>query len=265
MILSQCTDPRELIPFLKLDYANNLYFFTYLSENISQDIVFLTLKNREEIELVLLITPIHCCISTVNINHIFALAGQLSPINSTHVVGRQDFIEPLLNISNGAERDKHLYSLNEFTHGSVAEQKIVKSQKASRFHLNELIGFYNNNDMLIDAENRLPGILNWGRIYLIREDDKIVSCALTTTETSDAAMIGAVFTISEYRNKGYAKDCIMSLCRYLLINGKKPYLFYNPDNALLGSLYQSLGFQPISTWILASRIQNKKYEKGRPF
>lgn len=253
MILRQCMNPKELIPFLKLDYANNLYFFTYLSEDIGSDTVFFTLENRGNIKLVLLITPIHCCISTVNVNHILALEGQLPPINSVHAVGRQDYIQPLLNISKGPERDKHLYFLSEFTRESVAEQEIIKSQRASRIDLNELIDFYNNNDMLVDAENRLPGILTWGSAYFVREDSIIVSCALTTTETNDAAMIGSVFTIPEFRNQGYARDCINNLCRNLLESNKKPYLFYNPDNARLDSLYKSLGFRPVNTWILASR------------
>lgn len=252
MILSRCTNTSELIPFLKLDYANNLYFFTYLSESADTGAVFFTLKNQDKIELVLLVSPMHCCISTANINHISALSGQLPSINSVHVVGRRDFIEPLLNICNEPERNKHLYLLNEYIPANILNSKATISQEASRSDLNELIEFYNNINILMDAGNRLPGILNWGHAYFARENNKVVSCALTTTETSDAAMIGAVFTIPQYRNRGYARDCMINLCTNLLGKNKKPYLFYNQDNTLLGSMYQSLGFHPINTWILTT-------------
>ena len=254
MLLTKCSNPIELIPFLELDYANNLYFFTYLSENITNPpIRFLTIKNHGEIELVLLITPIHCCISTVNINHISAIAGQLPSIDSIHVLGRRDFIEPLLNISKGPERDQHLYSLSEFTLKTIVSSQKIESQRASSANLNELIEFYNNNDKLFEAEGRLPGILTWGKAYFVRKENKIISCSLTTTETNDTAMIGSVYTIPEYRNEGYARDCMLNLCRDLLTSNKKPYLFYKSDNALLGSMYHSLGFRPINTWMLASR------------
>lgn len=116
MILTKCENTAELIPFLKLDYVNNLYFFTYLGESTDNpNIQLLIVKHRHKIELALLLTPIHCCISSSNIEYIYAIAAQLPPINSIHITGRSDFVDHLLKISKGPERSKQMYSFCEFT------------------------------------------------------------------------------------------------------------------------------------------------------
>ena len=254
MLLTKCENPSELIPFLKLDYANNLYFFTYLSKFIgNSDIQFLIAKPGHEIKLALLLTPIHCCISSFNTEFIHAIADQLPPINSFHIVGRSDFVEHLLKINIEPERNKHIYSLCELIKTTVLNEIITESQKASESNLKELIEFYNSNDMLFGAEFRLPAILSWGTAYFIKRDGKIVSCALTTTETNDAAMIGAVYTTPQFRNHGYAKDCISNLIRQVTLHHKQIYLFYDPSDSSLSQLYYSLGFRKTNTWILATR------------
>lgn len=253
MRLNKCKNDAELISFLKQDYVNNLYFFTYLNDiTNSADNQFLVGKWRDKIVLVLLITPIHCCISAVHPRYIYAV-DQLPPIQSIHVVGRQDLVEGLLKLSAGPKRDQHIYSFGELALGAEPGKQHTASRKASPSDLHDLIEFYGRNDMLIGAENRLPGILSWGTIYFVEQDRKIISCALTTTETDDTAMIGAVFTLPEYRRYGYARDCIISLSKELAANHKKPYLFYQTDNLWLRQFYKSLGFVQTSTWLLASR------------
>lgn len=132
---------------------------------------------------------------------------------------------------------------------------ITVSQKASQFNLNNLIEFYSSNNMLPGAEFRLPKILSWGKAYFVERDGKIVSCALTSTETNDAAMVGAVYTSPQYRNNGYAKDCISNLIRELVSHHKKPYLFYDASDLFLCEFYNSLGFRQTNTWMLATRKQ----------
>lgn len=253
MIITKCDDPAELSSFLRLDYANNLYFFTYLNEILNNSSVeVLIAKYKSRIVLALLLTPIHCCISSSDINYVNAIADQLPIIHSVHVVGRKDLVEHLLRISKGPERDKHIYSFCEYTPAIVSNNPATVSQKAAESNLKDLIKFYSNNDMLIDAASRLPAILSWCKAYFIYKDHEIVSCALTTTQTNDAAMIGSVYTIPGYRNHGYAKDCVSNLCRDLTSNHIKPYLFYKSDDDFLAEFYKSLGFRETNTWILAT-------------
>ncbi|MGE5397695.1 MAG: hypothetical protein ACM3MK_09220, partial [Chitinophagales bacterium] len=164
MLLIRCENPLELVPFLRRDYANNLYFFTYLNEMArNPNIEFLTAGNADEIKLALLVTPIHCCVSTANSKYLGDIAERLPPINSIHVVGRKDLVGHLLEKTAGPEREVHDYSLCEFTPTTVSAG-LMTSQRAAESDLYDLVEFYDQNDMLLNASSRLPGILSWGKI-----------------------------------------------------------------------------------------------------
>lgn len=257
MRLRECSDIDKLIRFLKIDYANNLYFFTYLSQSSvqQQENKILVGEIDGEIVVAILITPIHCAISSLGAYNIELVAAQIPPINSIHVVGRNDYVEKLLHLNKGPRRQKHDYTLCEMLPGISDHRRLPVATRASHEDLEELVWFYNHNDMLYDAQKRLPGILNWGKIYYVRGNGEIISCALTTTETEDAAMIGAVFTCPEFRNRGYARACLVELGRELLLQNKTPYLFYKSDNVMLAKFYGALGFRKIGDWILATKTR----------
>jgi predicted GNAT family acetyltransferase len=99
-----------------------------------------------------------------------------------------------------------------------------------------------------DAES-LHRKLDEGRRIVVTEDGgRIVSAALTTVETSSAAMIGGVFTPEPLRNRGYASAAMTQLCVELIAAGKQPCLFY--DNPAAGAIYRRLGFEDIGPWHL---------------
>lgn len=252
--LYQCNHWEDLTAFLKQDYANNLYFYTYL-HHIKKDLAphIMIARAHGDIVLALLLTPVHCCISTQNPGFIQELADQIPAIDSLHIVGRRDLHEPFLNIIRGPKRGKDLYTLCEWPLTAFPETLQGQSRKAGPGDLEVLIDFYAGNDMLPGAKNRLPEILSWGSVYMIQVDQHIAACALTTTETEDAAMIGAIYTQPKYRGNGYARDCISSLCSELFNKHKKPCLFYKTENESLKELYESLGFIEHSPWILATR------------
>ena len=94
-------------------------------------------------------------------------------------------------------------------------------------------------------KNALESRLNTGagQIWIIKEEDQIVSGAGTNVETPQSAMIGGVFTLPEIRNQGYASSLMYHLCKLLLDQGKIPCLFF--DNPKAGSIYYKLGFKQI--------------------
>ena len=84
------------------------------------------------------------------------------------------------------------------------------------------------------------------RCYFIEKDNKVVSTASSTAESTVGAIIADVATGKEYRNRGYAKAIVSKLCLDLLNEGKTPYIFY--DNPSAGKLYESIGFKKIGSW-----------------
>ncbi len=98
-----------------------------------------------------------------------------------------------------------------------------------------------------DADS-LRGALQRNHIAVTEDGGKIVSAALTNTETNSAAMVGGVFTPIPWRNRGYASAALTRLCAELLAQGKQPCLFY--DDPAAGVIYRRLGFEDIGPWNL---------------
>lgn len=91
--------------------------------------------------------------------------------------------------------------------------------------------------------------LGTGRRYVVTQDGaRIVSAVCTSAETSNAAMVGGVFTPEYARSRGYATAAMTHLCSELIAEGKQPCLFY--DNPEAGSIYRHLGFEDIGPWHL---------------
>jgi predicted GNAT family acetyltransferase len=86
-----------------------------------------------------------------------------------------------------------------------------------------------------------------GITLYIEEDGQIVSSVATTAETTQNAMVVAVTTRPNYRNKGYASLLMKTLISIYFHEKKKSLcLFY--DNPKAGAIYHRLGFVTIGTW-----------------
>jgi len=87
-----------------------------------------------------------------------------------------------------------------------------------------------------------------GRVYLLRQGDRVVATVKTTAETSSGAIITGVTTHPAFRSRGLATSLLVLLCRELLGEGKRPCLFY--DNPDAGGIYRRLGFTDAGTWVM---------------
>lgn len=84
--------------------------------------------------------------------------------------------------------------------------------------------------------------------YIIRENGRVVAHAEATAQSSQAAMIVAVFTLPEYRKLGYASQVVSAVCRDLLSRNRRPVLFF--DNPKAAAIYHRLGFVDFDTWVM---------------
>jgi predicted GNAT family acetyltransferase len=94
--------------------------------------------------------------------------------------------------------------------------------------------------------------LKTSKSYVIKEDGKIVSSVSTVADTKKSAMVVAVATDKEYRQKGYASKLMIKLMHEYLVNKKKSLcLFY--DNPKAGKIYHRLGFVDKDMWVMLIR------------
>ena len=89
-----------------------------------------------------------------------------------------------------------------------------------------------------------------GRAYFIKEQGTIISCASSTAENSQSAMIVGVGTLPQYQKRGLATHCMSMICRELLVENKMLCLFY--DNPSAGVIYKRIGFVDIGKWSMWS-------------
>lgn len=95
--------------------------------------------------------------------------------------------------------------------------------------------------------------LEMGVTVYIEVDGNIVATASTTAETTKNAMVIAVATHPDYREKGYASLLMQYLIKlYVNDHQKELCLFYNNPKA--GAIYLRLGFEYIGTWDMFERV-----------
>ena len=81
-------------------------------------------------------------------------------------------------------------------------------------------------------------------------DGKIRAQANIQTTTSTINQVGAVFTSSEERGKGYCKAAVSEICRRILERGKTPTLMVTKSNTPAVKAYTSLGFKHYDDYLI---------------
>lgn len=105
-------------------------------------------------------------------------------------------------------------------------------------------GHYKPQDLagqLLERKNA-----EFGRNKILMLNGEIACHAATYAEVPEAAVVSGVITRENHRGKGYAYQVVGSLCRELLREGKRVFLFYYTETA--GKLYKRLGFQNERVW-----------------
>ena len=92
------------------------------------------------------------------------------------------------------------------------------------------------------------------RICAVREHGEVVSVAMTAAESTNAAVIGFVRTLREYRGRGYASGLCRVLGNELLGEKKKVYISCNADTL---PFYEKLGYRYVDDWKYGKRISDE--------
>ena len=86
-----------------------------------------------------------------------------------------------------------------------------------------------------------------GTMYILEDDGVPVSMAGSSRQLPRGRAVGPVYTPPYLRGKGYATACVALLSRLILERGNDYCtLFTDLDNPVSNSIYQKIGYQPIS-------------------
>jgi uncharacterized protein len=97
----------------------------------------------------------------------------------------------------------------------------------------------------------LSGRVRALRTYVAELRGRLLSAASTSAEARAAAMIGGVWTAPDVRNRGLGTAVVAALCRDLVAERRRPYLFYQIGNAPAAAVYATVGFQVVGRWTIA--------------
>lgn len=136
-----------------------------------------------------------------------------------------------------------------------ARESTLKLKQARPEDIDKLYHFYQKSEtMQARSKPSLLYTIQHNKLFYLQKVGKIVSAALTHCESSDAGLIGGVYTPAIHRGKGYGYLCVHALLAALKAEGKTPVLFYEKNNEPARKLYQKLGFRPYGEWILIELI-----------
>lgn len=136
---------------------------------------------------------------------------------------------------------KSINSISEYIDKSVSLRQvysIMEKCKSDTFSVPQFEPFY------LDMSHRIRH--NTARCYAITENSKYIACAMTTAETKKSAVVGGVAVLPEYRQKGYGKIIMKSLCFDLQSSSKEVYIYRNINENK--EFYSYLGFEQWGEW-----------------
>lgn len=107
-------------------------------------------------------------------------------------------------------------------------------------------------DSLKEAEN----FINNPKSFVIRENGKAISMAKSARETEKHIAINGVYTLSEYRGRGFAAALVAHICKLIITEGKIPLLYTDLANPSSNKAYTNVGFIP------RGRVDEIKLEWG---
>jgi predicted GNAT family acetyltransferase len=175
------------------------------------------------------------------------LMDRRGDVRSLH--GRDKLIarlaRPLRDYEIRKERRLHFCHLPDLKPALTSSHSVHRATLADQ---PALATFYSDAEEMSRDEQAVRRCIEQGRIFVATTEGRIVSAALTNTETRELAMIGGVYTPLKFRHQGYASACLVAICQDLVADGKEPCLCY--DAPVAGSIYHRLGFKKIGYWRL---------------
>lgn len=96
------------------------------------------------------------------------------------------------------------------------------------------------------CRKRVLAHLAEGQLYTWRnENDKIV--AITARTAVQGRKISAVYTLPEYRRRGYAINLVSKVTEYILQDGAVPILYTDADYGASNECYKKIGYEVVGS------------------
>ncbi len=157
------------------------------------------------------------------------------------------------------QMNSRIYSCNSVQAVKLAAEGTPQQATIEEFELIKTwrLAFRDEVDGIVMADDdHIREQIENGQVYLWITDQP-VSVAILGRGTDNGGTVGAVFTPPELRNHGYATALTAAVTQTILDSGKKYAVLYTDlDNPTSNSIYQQIGYTPVSDATLWKFLPN---------
>lgn len=93
-----------------------------------------------------------------------------------------------------------------------------------------------------DSIKEAKDFINRLKSFVIRQNGKAVAMAKSARETEKHIAINGVYTLPQYRGRGYAAALVAHICKLIIAEGKTPVLYTDISNPSSNKAYTNVGF-----------------------
>ncbi|MFD1020424.1 GNAT family N-acetyltransferase [Thalassobacillus hwangdonensis] len=242
MQLLNLQDKQALLALLEKDKKNTLQFYEYLPYLSNEDDRFGFYGRYVNGELVSAVyfSPFNMGFTLVDDCYLSEVNDLLGVLPSMYIYGPKELLEKLDRFPG---RRPHPYIYGSLPIEDEMLDQPTNVEKAKKDDIPAIREFYDGKDIMIEVPELIESIVEKGNIFIVKDEDEIVSAALSHSETDEYALIGGVYTEEGYEGNGYAYECVSALTQHLHDQDITPYLFYEARLEHLGYFYSKFSFE----------------------
>lgn len=151
---------------------------------------------------------------------------------------------------NIAKSVVHMQSFENRKVISAKNQNVVIEKPTKKDVNGMAICLCNFDKECFGEENKTPTdyitiaekLLNNQYCFIVKAEDEVVAMAQSTRETDRYIAVSRVYTMPEYRKKGYASAIVAHISKLILDKGKIPTLYTDLSNPSSNTAYKNVGF-----------------------
>lgn len=156
------------------------------------------------------------------------------------------------NIPMNPSIDMDIMELREVTYsaqqGQLEYASVEDLELLSLLYINFTVEALGDAPQIELTREKLTQWIEKKLLYVLKVEEKIVAMCATPRLLEKGVSISAVYTIPQYRHKGYCKSMISQLCKKFLNEGKEFLCLYvDCSNPYSNAAYEAVGFKTVGS------------------
>ncbi len=230
--------------------------------------ILIIVEKEDSIQLVSIRTPpYNQLISyTDNLESIDSLVDKLGEVNEElpGVLGFKAGVlkfaqnwSQIKSVDYSLDQHERIYRLEKVNPSTLGNRQVTKATSDDKDTILEMMKNFilealpdslpqKSKPEIEASQRRMEKALENNLVYVLKENNEVVSMAKKAQATPNGQIINAVYTYPDKRRRGYATEVVARVSQSILDSGKKYcFLFTDLANPTSNKIYQTIGYRPI--------------------